>query len=735
MGTAGTCDHSGAEGANFCPRCGAPLHDAPRHEQVSQVPGGERRQLTVLFCDLVESADLGSRVDPEVFHDIVDAYYNICGEAIAHCDGHIANYLGDGIVALFGYPQAYEDSADNAVRAALELQAAIASGSRAEMMHGETIAARVGIHTGLVVISVVGSAERREIHALGDAVNIAARVQGAADAGSVIITEATRRLLRTPFAFVDRGLVQLKGITDPIALSQVDRASLAHDDSPTTTRASIPFVGRAPERAHIAACWESARQGSGRVVVIRGEPGIGKSRLVAQSRVDIGDDDHRWIAVQASRMLQHSAFTLIRDLIKRMLGWAPDTTAAKGRVLLDDFLAAAPSLGDDAPYLLRDLLGVLTESDVAPVVSKEQLRRRSIDTYVSSIRHCVRDRSTVVAVEDLQWADPSSIEVLDLCVAQIAQAPVLALFTTRPEFRSMWTDDDHCSTLSLRRLDPDDAREIIRHSITYANRTSALVEELVGRSDGVPLFAEELALSYADSAGDLAATIPATLYDSLMARLDRLPAAKPLAQLAAVFGRDFSGGALLRVSGYSRDAFDAALGELVQADLVAVERYAADAHCHFKHALVQQAAYDSLLHRRRTEIHRMIADMMLAEHDAAVHPEIEAVARHLTEANETERAIDAWQRAADRVAATSANREALTLYERALGLLRQLPESDERTQREITLLLSELGFHFVIEGPSGPNSLATLARARAEQLAPARVISASRSSATRSRSP
>jgi len=714
MGTAGACDHSGAEGANFCPRCGAPLvrTAARRPDRKAHAPGGERRQLTVLFCDLVESADLGSRVDPEVFHDIVDAYYNICGEAIAHCDGHIANYLGDGIVALFGYPQAYEDSADNAVRAALELQAAIASGSRAELMHGETIAARVGIHTGLVVVNVVGSAERREIHALGDAVNIAARVQGVANAGSVIITDATRRLLRTPFAFTDRGLAQLKGITDAIALSQVDLVSADHNDLSITARAAIPFVGRTSERAHIAACWQNARLGSGRVVLVRGEPGIGKSRLVAQSRIDIGDDDHRWIAVQASRMLQHSAFTLIRDLIKRMLDWGPDTSPEQGRVLLDNSLTGAPGVAEDAHYLLRDLLGVLTEHDVAPVVSKEQMRKRAIDAYVSWIREHVRDRCTVVVVEDMQWADPSSIEVLNECVEAIAETPVLALLTTRPEFLSSWTDDEHRSTLSLQRLDPDEAREIIRHSIVYANRTADLVEELAGRSDGVPLFAEELALTYADSAGVLAATIPATLYDSLMARLDRLPTAKPLAQLAAVFGRDFSAGALLRVSGYPRDEFDAALGELVHADLVAVERYAADTRCEFKHALVQQAAYDSLLHRRRTEIHRSIADMMLSEYDAATHPQLEVVARHLTEANETERAIDAWQQAADRAAATSANREALTLYESALGLLRRLPESDERTKREIKLLLSELGFHFVIEGPSGPNSLATLARAR-----------------------
>lgn len=737
MGTAGTCHHLGAEGANFCPHCGTPLvrtcgecaavtslhaaacskcgtpfgEDPPpapplqdatrRPEQTPHTAGGERRQLTVLFCDLIESADLGSRVDPEIFHDIVDAYYNICGEAIAHCDGHIANYLGDGVVALFGYPFAYEDSADNAVRAALELQAAIASGSRAELMHGETIAARVGIHTGLVVVNVVGSVE--------DAVNIAARVQGVAEPGSVIITEATRRLLRTPFAFIDRGLAELKGIPEPIALSQVNRVNATHNAALSTARAAFPFVGRVSERAHIATCWRSAQLGSGRTVLIRGEPGIGKSRLVAQSRIDIGDVDHRWIAVQASRMLQHSALTLIRDLIKRMLGWGPDTTPADGRALLDGSLTAA---SEDGHYFLRDLLGVLSESDVFPVMSKEQMRKRAIDAYVSWIRFHLCDQCTVVVVEDLHWADPSSIEVLSELVEGITDAPVLALFTARPEFQSSWSHDDHRSTLPLQRLDPDEAREIIRHSINYANRTAELVDELAGRSDGVPLFAEELALTYADTAGNLAATIPATLYDSLMARLDRLPTAKPLAQLAAVFGRDFSARELITISGYAREEFDAALDELVRADLLTVERYTTDARCQFKHALVQQAAYDSLLLRRRTEIHRTIADMMLAEYDAATHPHLEVVARHLTDANETERAIDAWQQAADRAAATSANREAVTLYESALDLLRQLPESEDRTKREINLLLSKLGFHFVIEGPSGPNSLATLARAR-----------------------
>ncbi len=722
------CSHPGSEGANFCPHCGARLSSPPTAQAAPSTPvasaappasasSGERRQLTVLFCDLVGSAELGSRVDPEIFHDIVDAYYNTCGEAIARYDGHIANYLGDGIVALFGYPYAHEDSADNAVLAALALQNAITAGVGAERMHGEAIAARVGIHTGLVIVSVVGSVERREIHALGDAVNIAARVQGHAESGSVMITEATRRLLRAPFSFTERGLAPLKGIAEPVALSRVDAASAAAPSASAieTRRAAIPFVGRDAERARIASAWRSARDGAGRNVLVRGEPGIGKSRLVAQAHVDIGADEHRWIEVEASRMLQQSAFMLTRALAKRILDWGPDTTNAEGRVLLDaSFVASSPNQPGAAEtrHFLRDLLGVLDDDDSAPIMSKEQVRKRMVRAYASWLRDQLRRHTTVLVVEDLHWADPSSIEVLTACLDDIDVDHVLAIFTARLEFQDPWSDGAAHSVVSLPRLDADEARQIIRRNIAEATRTAELVDELVARSDGVPLFAEELALAYVDTATDSSVAIPATLYDSLMARLDRLPTAKPLAQLAAVFGRDFSAHELRTVSGYSADAFDSALDELVGADLVAVEHYAADARCQFRHALVQQAAYDSLLHRRRTEVHRAIADMMLAEHDAAVHPQLEVIARHLTEANEVERAIDAWQQAADRAASTSANREAVTLYESALTLLEQLPPSVERTKREVTILVDKLGYHFVIEGPSGPSAVATLARAR-----------------------
>ena len=371
------------------------------------------------------------------------------------------------------------------------------------------------------------------------------------------------------------------------------------------------------------------------------------------------------------------------------------------------------TLGAGAEYYLRGLLGLRDETDVAPILSKDHQRRRMIEVCSTWIHAQARVQPTAIIVEDLHWADPSSIEVLDACVQNIATSRLLLLVTTRPEFGPPWVHAEHHTTLSLTRLDAVEIRELIQHRLSGMDRARDLIDALASRSDGIPLFAEELAIAYADTMHDSAAAIPATLHDSLMARLDRLSRAKPLAQFAAVLGREFSANELRSIVSSTPEEFDAALLELVAADLITIEQLATDMRCEFKHGLVQQAAYDSLLHRNRAEIHAVIAERMLTHHDLADHPQLVVVAHHLSESHQIELAIDAWEYAANRATATSANQEAVGFYDTALELLSQLPDTADRTQREITMLLNKLSFHFMIEGPTGSHALTALARMRA----------------------
>ena len=621
-----------------------------------------------MFCDLVSSTELGSRLDPEDFGEVVNRYYQMCSEVITSHGGYLANYLGDGVLAYFGYPAAQEDSAQQAARAALAVQRASTTGPE-----GETLPMRIGINTGVVMVDDVGGNAQAGRIALGGPMNVAARVESLAQPGEVLATETTYRLIEGAFQLTDRGSHQVKGLAEPIRVYRVDAEVPRGRGRRVRPRAST-FVGRRSELEALASAWSAARTGHGQVVVIEGEPGIGKSRLVAEFGLDLASGPPgEWIQVDASPLLDRTPFGLIRDVLSE-IAEVPDVAG-----LLD---------GEGQPGLS---------------LNPEQRRKQIIARLTSSILASADRAPAALVIEDLHWADPTSVEVLAAVLEESARKPLLVVFTVRPGFVFPWPQPANHRRLVLPRLSPPDTAAIIRSVIGDAPAAD-LVESVVSRSDGVPLFAEELAKKMGDDPG-VQRAVPLTLYDVLMTRIDGLGPAKRVAQIAAVIGRDFDAPLLEAVAELPSDEVDRALARLSDLD-IAADR--GNGSYRFRHALIQEAAYDSLLRRDRVDIHRRIAEELTC--DIAPY---EVVAHHLTEANELERAAAAWQEAARRAAARSSHVEAVAHSRLALDLLARLPDNPCRAQSE---LVSAMRIHAslqITKGFGAPETMQSAEQARA----------------------
>ncbi|MBV8553324.1 MAG: AAA family ATPase [Acidobacteriaceae bacterium] len=671
------CGSQVSRKAKFCPECGTAL-DGPSSTT-------ERRQLTVFFCDLVGSTALSASMDPEDFRELIQSYQSVCGRVISELDGHIAQFLGDGILAYFGYPRAHEDDARRAVEAALRIMTDL---ERLESTR-QVLRLRIGIHTGEVVVGTLGESGHEEQLALGETPNIAARVEAAAGANEVLVSDATWRLARTPFQFEALGPRELKGISRPITLYRLlGRSSTA--GQPEAEPARTPFTGRRPELEHLKSAWLAASAGQGRVVRIGGEPGLGKSRLVAELSDYAQQNSGSVVVCRCSPYHRTSALYPFIDLLTRDLGFQRRESNDQKRNKLSTRMAEAGAPDGDAARLLESLLTIAEPGVPAPDLTPQRKRQLTFESIGALLAARSASSPLLFLMEDLHWADPSTVELLGTFLEKNAAAPILAALTYRPEFEFPWQPRVNETVISLKPLQPEETAFMVRRVAQDAQIPAAVFGQLLARTEGVPLFIEEVTkavlesgrLSDLDESGELpTGLIPATVRDSLTARLDRLGEARETLRLASVLGRDFSFRVLHVVADTPENVLAKALQKAEETGLVYRSSDESSLHYIFKHALIQDAAYSSLVRKTRQQYHERIA-RKLTEHFpeiAAEQPEL--IATHFESAACHKESAEYWLHAGERASARGAVHEAMSHMDAALKALAQLPESDPQRYR------------------------------------------------------
>ena len=678
------CGNENPAGARFCNQCGLTLAStsSPGHQtEFRPSLTGERRHLTVLFCDLVGSTEIAARLDPEDWREIVASYHRAAAEAITRFGGHVAKYLGDGVMAFFGYPEAHENNAELAARAALAMLEAITRlGKQPE--HPQ-LSARVAIDSGAVV---VGAGAGREADVFGETPNIAARVQAAAAPGTVVITAATHRLISGLFVVEPLGVRALKGITPPPQVFRLIRPTGVRGRL-RAARGLTPFVGREEELRLLLSRWERTRQGEGQVTLIIGEPGIGKSRLVAEFHNRIRDTPHIWMESAGEQLFKNTPFHAVSEMLSRWLELQSGGGREEQFERLERALASAGLKVEEAAPLISELLQLpLDERYPQSKLTPEEKRRRLLAALAGWTFGAARLQPMVMVVEDLHWLDPSTLDSQQLLVEQGATVPLMLLYTARPEFRPPWPLRAHHTQIALNRLSARNVREMIAQVAVHKALAHETVDAVVERTSGVPLFVEELTRAVLESGSETPSReIPVTLHDSLMARLDRLGSAKEVIQIGAVIGSEFSYELLQAAHRVGGEELQSALRSATDAELVYVRGIAPESTYQFKHALIRDAAYEALLKSRRKELHRLMAQTIDEQFPTLkeAHPEI--LARHWTDAEEIEPAITEWSRAGRAAEGRNAFHEAQESYQQALAQLSRLPESPERDSRELDL--------------------------------------------------
>jgi class 3 adenylate cyclase/predicted ATPase len=667
------------------------------HTRDAGLNAAERRQLTVLFCDLVGSTALSAQLDPEDYRTLVQQYQQICTEVIQRHEGYLAQYLGDGLLVYFGYPTAHEDDARRAVRTGLEIVKALQSRVRQQAAKdplSDAFQVRIGIHTGLVVVGEIGGNEKRELLALGETPNIAARIQGLAEPNTVIISAATQRLIDGQFESQPFGSHLLKGIDTPIAVYHVQ--SERQNVTPLTGRISLtPLVGREQEVGLLFDRWEQVKEGRGQVVLLSGEPGIGKSRLAYRLREHVTAEGSLLFEARCSPYHQHSAFYPLIDVLQRTLLFTrQDTDHEKGEKL--ERTLALYNLQDSLP-LFAALLSLPTPSQYPQLnLTPQKQKERTLQILLQLLTAQAERQATVSVWEDLHWVDPSSLEFLSLLIEQIPTTKLLLVLTFRPEFTPSWKPRSHISQLVLNRLGKKQVEAMIEKVAIDKALSAEVIEQIRIKTDGVPLFVEELTKSVVESvegqgsgAGgrdgkpEAVLAIPATLQEALLARLDRLETARQVAQLGATLGREFSYELLQAVTPLSEPDLQTGLAKLVEAEILYQRGIGEKARYFFKHALIQDTAYQSLLKSTRQQYHRQIAQVLEERFPQTKETQPELLAHHYTEAGKIERAIPYWQNAGQKAGQRSANVEAITHLTKGLELLKILPDTSERAYQEL----------------------------------------------------
>ena len=711
------CQQPLTANAAFCSRCGAPVDresNPPRSD-------AERRQLTVMFCDLVGSVSLSEGLDSEELRELIGGYHETCAAVIDRFEGHVAQYLGDGLLVYFGYPTAREDDAIRAVGAGLEIIAAWKS-SPARLRYGVSL--RVGIETGQVVVGEIGSGGRREELALGTTPNIAARIQARAEPDSLLIGTGTYSIVRGFFESVPLGPMPLAGLSTATNLYRVTGPSTARRRYDiAATHGLAPMVGRTTEVKQLEALLQRSREGRGQVALIRGEAGIGKTRLVEFLKARAKQEQVICNEFRCSPEYRTVSFHPVIDFVQRLMRFHECASAEDKLSRLEASLTGYDFYQPEVLALLAALLSLPPPASPTLSPSPAVQRQRTLEALVSWFCEEARRNPVLSIWEDLHWADPSTLELLRLVTARLADVPTLVLLTFRPPFTPAVADSADVTRLDLQRLGDNDVVSMLRGLVDRALPEIA-VSHVVAKTDGVPLFVEELTRMLLET-GAIQATadgfrvtrelvgtnVPSTLQDSLMARLDLLGSAKTIAQLGAVIGREFSHGLISALSGYQDGVLKEALDVLRDAELLRQYGLAPNARYVFRHALIQDTAYNSLLRSRRREAHRKVAETLEKLEDMAQN-QPELLAYHFTAADALEPAIAYWQKAGERAARRSANAEAVDHLQAGLTLLRRLEPSAARDSQELALQLGLGAPMIAVQGFASSDVQATFTRAR-----------------------
>jgi class 3 adenylate cyclase/predicted ATPase len=667
----------------------------------STTSGGERRQLTVMFCDIVGSTALAAQLDPEDMGDLIRAFQGAVATAVGRFDGHVAKLMGDGALVYFGYPRAHEDDAERAVRSSLALVAAVDALRRDR---GLKLEVRAGIATGLVVVGeLMGEGEARERGVVGETPNLSARLQGLAEPGNVVVAESTRRLLGGAFELRAIGLQTLKGFAEPVQAWLVLHATdnLSRFEA-TRSRAATPFVGREHETALLVERWRDACEGEGQVALLSGEAGIGKSRILAALRERISHEPHVTVQYQCSPHHVNEAFYPITSEIWHAAGFQPGDAAATMLEKLERLIARSDLEPDKYTPLLAKLLSVPINGALPPLeMAPSELKERTIAALIAMFAGLAKETPLLALVEDAHWIDPTSLDVFNRIVELSPKLRVLLIVTFRPEFAPPWIGRANVALLSLSRLGRRQAKEMIDRVMGGKALPADVLEQIIAKTDGVPLFLEELVKTVLESGlmreqnGTYVLNstltplaIPSTLQDSLMARLDRLASVKGTAQIGAAIGREFSYRLLEVISPIKGAILRDALAQLMAAELIHGRGVPPESTYVFKHALVQDTAYATLLKSRRQRLHQQIGESVRDNFPEQADSEPGIIAHHFAQAGLSEMAAEWWDRAGRRAMSRFANLEAVQSFTNGLSLTNTMPRSDQVQRKELLLRLA-----------------------------------------------
>jgi class 3 adenylate cyclase/predicted ATPase len=697
----------------------ATKHTAP--SAAGSTTDAERRQVTVLFSDLVGSTALSAGMDPEDLREVISAYQKCVAETVRLFGGFVAKYMGDGVVVYFGYPQAHEDDAERAVRAGLDLVAAVA-----RLKTRALLQIRVGIATGLVVVGdLIGSGEAQERGIVGDTPNLAARLQGIAEPNMVVIADNTRRLLGNLFELQDLGSKDFKGIAAPVrAWAALAAGSMESRFEAFHASGLIELIGREEECELLLRRWSRAKTGEGQVVLISGEAGIGKSRLTAALLERLATEPHTRLRYFCSPQHTDSALYPIIGQIERAAGLARDDTPQVKLNKLDTLLAQSSTSIEDAALIAEALSLSNGGHHSTPDLTSEQRRQRTLNALISQMQALTRQNPVLMILEDAHWIDPTSLEAFGRAVDRIASLRLLMIVTSRPEFEPPWIGRPYVTAITINRLAQRDIDAMIDRVIGDKILPADIRQDIIERTDGIPLFVEEITKAVLEAGNGSAAeriigavpspalVVPASLHASLMARLDRLGPAKDIAQIGAAIGREFSHALLASVVRKSEAELGSALERLVQSGLVFRHGVPPHATYLFKHALVQEAAYSTLLREARRALHAHIAATLESQFAEIAERQPELLARHCTEAGLIEKAASLWGKAGQRSLARSALAEAAEQLTRALAQTAALPATPAQRREEIKLQVALITPLMHVKGYAAPETTAAAERAR-----------------------